>query len=130
MRAVTLQGEQEETHIVKALSSPEMKEPFLELIPPWNPFVFIFWKIYQHSLKSVFWGIHFRTLGLWHMPGFGVARHGFKFIIWPWSLQHVSTSVDLFSLSQNGEDIANLTELFKTGNCESLWFIEVLHKGF
>lgn len=37
------------------------KEPFLELTPPWNTFVALFWKVCQHGIKPVFRGVPFGT---------------------------------------------------------------------
>lgn len=49
------------TLIVKALSSPAVEEPFLELPPTMEPHCFVFWKLYQHPIKPGFRGALFGT---------------------------------------------------------------------
>lgn len=87
----------------RAQSSPSIRSLFRN---PHGKFLFSFFgKSYQYSIKPVFQGVHFGALGLWGLPGFGVIRPGFKFIVYHLALgssTHLFTSVDSFLFHKMG----------------------------
>lgn len=89
------------TLIVKALSSPAVEEPFLELPPPWNPIVLFFGSSINIPSNQ---GSGERSLG-----------PGFKFIICYLDLRSPTCLfASVFSFSQDGDSTASFTGLFKT----------------